>query len=320
LLPPLLAAGCASRRGDLATLAANSDRVIWEAGQEAEKHRDWETARQHYRRIIDGFPQSQLGPDARLALGDSHYKEGGTANYILAVSAYREFLTFYPSHPRADYAQFRVGESYFRQRNPPDRDQTPTEEALEEFYRLLEHYPDSPLADEARERVIECRQSLARSEFLIGYFYQRTRKAYRAATRRFERLLDRYPDYADLDEVLLRLGETLSLSRRPKEAAPYLARLLKEFPDSRYVPEAQALLEQTGEAAEATPEETEGSAAEAAPEGTEDREVEPTDAAPAGTEAPETEPGLATPAQTEPPEAGAPEADLPQGETDPRSD
>jgi outer membrane protein assembly factor BamD len=240
----LLAAGCASRRADLATLAANSDRVIWEAGQKAAEKRDWEGARQHYRRIIDGFPQSQLGPDARLALGDSYLKEGGTANYILAVSAYREFLTFYPSHPQSDYAQFQVAESYFLQRNPPDRDQAPTIDALGEYQRFLELFPDSPRAEVVRERIVECRQSLARSEFLVASFYQRSRKAFRAAVARYEGIVDHYPDYADLDQVLFRLGETLVLALRTSEAAPYLARLIQEFPDSPLVPEARRLLEE----------------------------------------------------------------------------
>ena len=102
LLLTLLGPACASKQADIATLSSNSDQVIWDAAQKAAEKRQWENARQHYKRIIEGFPQSQFGPAARLGLGDSYFEEGGTGNYILAVSAYREFLTFYPSHPRSD--------------------------------------------------------------------------------------------------------------------------------------------------------------------------------------------------------------------------
>ena len=237
--------GCASRgEVDIATLASNSDQVIWEAGQKAAEKRNWESARQHFRRIIDGFPQSNLGPAARLALADSYLKEGGAANYILAASAYREFLTFYPTHDRSAYAQFRVAESFHKQRNPPDRDQTTTGEALAEYRRLLELYPSSPEAETARLRIADCRNSLARAEFLVGLFYQRTRQAYRAAILRFEELLTEYPDYRDLDQVLLHLSESLAAAGRPAEAIPYLARLVAEYPNSPSTPRAQSLLDE----------------------------------------------------------------------------
>jgi len=169
-----LAYGCASGgQVDIATLASSSDQVVWEAGQKAFASRQWEPARRYFKRIIDGFPQSQFGPPARLALADSHFNEGSFANYILAISEYRDFVTLYPSHPRSDYAQFQIGEAQFSQRNGPDRDQTATVKALAEFDRLLEAYPSSPYVEQARSRIGACRQSLARAEFLAGFFYQR---------------------------------------------------------------------------------------------------------------------------------------------------
>ena len=95
--------GCRSAgEADLAVLASNSDQVIWEAGQKAFGKKQWETARQHFRRIVDGFPQSEFGAAARLGLADAYFNEGGTANYILAIPAYRDFLTLFPSHARSD--------------------------------------------------------------------------------------------------------------------------------------------------------------------------------------------------------------------------
>jgi len=244
VLAGLLAAGCAhSGQPDLATLTSNSDQVIWEAGQKAFKKHDWEAARQHFKRIIEAFPQSEFGPGARIALGDIYFQEGGTANYIMAIGAYREFLTLYPSHPKSDYAQLQVAESYYKQRNGPDRDQTHTQHALEEYQRLLDLFPSSPLAETARARIVECRQSLARAEYLAGYFYQRTRQAHRAAITRYEALLKEYPDYARTDEVLFRLAECLTLAGRGPEALPHLARLLKDYPRSEYTDEARSLME-----------------------------------------------------------------------------
>jgi outer membrane protein assembly factor BamD len=239
-------AACSGNRGpaDVATLASNSDQEIWEAGQKAAAKNNFESARQHYKRIVDGFPQSQHGPEARLALADTYFREGGIGNYILAISAYRDFLTLYPSHPKSDYAQYQVSECFFLQKNGPDRDATSTKKSLEEFQRLLELYPASPYSEPARTRVRELRQSLARSEFLAGYFYQRTRKAYRASIARYEILLADYPDYERLDEVLLRLAQCLVYMARKAEALPQLGRLLSEYPQSDYAREARELMEE----------------------------------------------------------------------------
>lgn len=241
----VVAAGCAHGGDpDIATLASNSDQVIWEAGHKAFERKQWENARQHFRRIIDGFPNSEYGPVARLALADSYFKEGGTGNLVLAAGSYREFLTFYPSHARSDYAQFHVGESFYEQRNGPDRDQTSTVQALEEYRKVVQYYPNSTLVPQAQERITELRQSLARAEFLAGYFYQRTREAPRAAITRYEGILRDYSDYKQLDEVLFRLAQALSVSGRAGEALPHLDRLLREYPSSAYAAEARKLQDQ----------------------------------------------------------------------------
>ena len=238
----LAGAACGTHHTDLAVLGSNSDELIWEAGQKAFGKKDWETARSHYKRIVEGFTTSQYVPSARLALGDTYFYEGGTASFILAVAEYQEFLNLYPSHPRSDYAQFQVAESYFKQKNGPDRDQEPTRRALAEYTRLLDLHPRSKLAEETRKRVVVCRQSLARAEYVAGYFYQRSRQAYRPAITRYQTLLTEYPDYTQLDEVLYRISQCLVAAGRGKEAAPHLGRLLESYPKSSYAGDARELL------------------------------------------------------------------------------
>jgi outer membrane protein assembly factor BamD len=227
---------------DIATLSIASDRALWEAGQKEMSKKRWEAARQYLNRIIDGFPRSEYQPVARLALADSYYDEGGSANFLLAASEYREFQTLFPSHERADYAQFRVADCFFKQHHGPDRDQSNTIRAVEEYEHLLALYPSSPLAEEARKQLKTCREILARSEYLIGLFYERTRQSFHSAIFRYERLLDQYPDYSKIDEVLLRLSNCLVQVGRSAEALPHLRRLIDSFPDSQYTGAARQLL------------------------------------------------------------------------------
>ena len=115
-------------------------------------------------------------------------------------------------------------------------------QALDAYLGFLDRYPESPLTKTVRERVKTCRASLARSEFAVAYFYQKSRKAYRAAIPRYETILKNYPDFDQTDEILLRLGQCLTLSGRSAEAAPVLARLLEEYPESPFVKEARELM------------------------------------------------------------------------------
>jgi outer membrane protein assembly factor BamD len=241
---PVLACSHGGGTKSVGTLTSNSDNVVWEAGQKLYKQKHWEEARQHFKRIVEGFPQSDHAADARIALGDTYFDEGGEANYILAVSEYRGFLTLYPSHPRSEYAQFRVAVSFDRQRHGPDRDSTNTEKALEEYQRLLEIYPTTKYQEEARTRIVDCRQNLARTEFLVGYFYQRTRRAYRASLARYELLLKEYPDYARLDEVLFRTAECLRNLGRFNEALPRVNQILEDYPKSPLLDSARKLREE----------------------------------------------------------------------------
>jgi outer membrane protein assembly factor BamD len=237
----LILPACAGHQIDVEALSSASDQIVWEAGEEAVAKKDWDSARQYFRRLIDAFPQSEHQPDARIALADTYFEQGGTANYVLAVSSYREFLTLYPQHAKSDYAQFRAGESYFKQKNSPDRDQTATQQALEEYQRLLDVYPQSSLVEQAREKIHACRQELARSHFMVGYFYQRTRQAWRSAIGRYEIILSEYPDYEKIDEVLYRLSECLANAGRYAEARPHLARLQSDFPNSPFAEDAKKL-------------------------------------------------------------------------------
>jgi len=236
-------AACASSSADIASLSSSSDEIVWQAAEKAFQKKQYENARKYYRRIIDGFPQSEHLPAARIGLAESYFQEGGPANYILAVAQYREFLTLYPSHPKSDFAQYQSAESYYRQKNKPDRDQTSTMKALEEYQRLLDVYPSSPYVETARLRVANLRQHLARSEFNAGFFYQKTRRALRAAVGRYETVVSDYPDYARMDEVLFRLAECLDAGGRKAEALPHLSQILAEYPQSPFTKQAQELMD-----------------------------------------------------------------------------
>ena len=102
-------AACGAKRSQIPPGTAEADKFLFERGQEELKERNWLRAREYFRQIVDNYPQSPFRPDAKLAVGDTYIGEDTTESLLLAVNEFREFLTFYPTNPRADYAQFRLG-------------------------------------------------------------------------------------------------------------------------------------------------------------------------------------------------------------------
>ena len=147
------AAGCGanSRRSPREPLQA--DQFLFTRGQEELKEEHWLAAREYFRQIVDNYPQSPHRPDAKLAVGDTYIGEDTTESLLLAINEFREFLTFYPTNPRADYAQFRLAFAYSKQMLAPDRDQTATRDAIKELQVFVDRYPNSKLMPEARKLI-----------------------------------------------------------------------------------------------------------------------------------------------------------------------
>lgn len=219
----------------------NPDRFLYERGMEALKNRRWLDAREYFRQIVDNYPGSPLRADAKLGVGDSYLGERSAESLVLADTEYREFLTFYPTHPRADYAQFKLAMSYYEQMRAPDRDQTPTRDAIEEFEAFFARFPNSSLMPEARQRYREARDRLSEHNFRVGLTYYRLR-ADAGALSRFQEVLEEDPEYTGRDQVYYYLAELYLRNNRKDEAIPYYTRLVTEFAESEYLNRARERL------------------------------------------------------------------------------
>jgi outer membrane protein assembly factor BamD len=229
---------CASGPSDPPSGTPEPDKFLFERGSEALEDHKWLNAREYFRRLVDTYPQSPYRADAKLGIGDSYLGDGTTEGKILGINEFREFLTFFPTHGRADYAQYKLGMGHFLQMLAPQRDQTETREAIKEFETFVERYPNSPLMGEVREKLREARDRLATSDYEVGVFYFRNRW-YPGAIDRFKVLLARDAEYTYRDGVYFHLAESLVRMNQNAEALPYFERLVKEFEKSDYLEEAK---------------------------------------------------------------------------------
>jgi len=238
LLLVLGAVGCGKKAPSVTPGTGDADRILFERGAEALNEKKWFTAREYFRQVVDGYPQSPYRSDSKLGLGDTYLGEGTTQAYVLAVNEFQEFLTFYPTHPRADYGQYKLAMCHFRQMAKAERDQTESKAAIAEFEVFLERYPQSPLRDDARAKLRQARDRLSDSEFKVGLFYYRARW-YPGAIDRLQSVLKADPEYTNRDGAYYYLGESLIKMGRQAEALPWLDRLVQEFSQSEYLEEAR---------------------------------------------------------------------------------
>jgi outer membrane protein assembly factor BamD len=234
----LLSACATNTRSGVPTGTTEPDKFLFDKGTAALEQKKWLTAREFFKQVTETYTASTYRPDAKLGIGDTYLGEGTAEALVLAINEFREFLSFYPTNRRADYAQFKLGMAHFKQMRHPQRDQTETREAVKEFEAFVARYPASSLMPEARAKLREARDRLSASDYLVGYFYYRQRW-YPGAIDRFKSLLKEDPAYTGRDALYYYLADSLAKTKREAEALPYLERLVQEFEQSAYLVEAQ---------------------------------------------------------------------------------
>jgi outer membrane protein assembly factor BamD len=235
----LLATACASggpKKPPTGTL--EPDKFLFEHGSENLNKKRWLVSREYFRQLIDSYPQSPYRADAKLGLGDTYLGERSGESMVLAANEFREFLSFYPTHPRAQYAQFKLAMSHFYQMRAAMRDQTETRDAVRELQAYVTRYPDGALIDEAREKLRAAKDRIDDWDYGVAEHYFRI-KWYPGAVGRLVPLVAADPQYTRRDAVFFYLGESLIKINRQAEALPYYERLLKEFEQSQYLEPAK---------------------------------------------------------------------------------
>lgn len=232
-----------AKKAASADSSAAPDKVLYDRAMDDIKHGRHEIGRLSMQTLINTYPDSEYLAKAKLAIADSYYKEGGTANMTQAIQGYKDFIVFFPFLPEAAYAQLQVAMAHYRQMDKPDRDRSQAKDAEEEFQTFLTKYPNDPLAAKAEQHLREVQEVLAEGDYRIGYFYY-VKGDKRAAAGRLLIVTNRYPLYSRSDKALWMLGDIFEKSERKDIAGRYYARIVRDYPLSELVPDAKSRLKE----------------------------------------------------------------------------
>lgn len=162
-----------------------------------------------YEKLEGRFPFGVYGQQALLDLAYAYFKNDETD---ASISAADRFIKLYPQNAHVDYAyylkglaNFNRGKGFTERYLPIDaaqRDPDSALKAFQDFSEMARLFPDSPYADDARQRMVYLRNQLADHEVNVASYYMR-RGAFVAAINRAKYVVEKYPRTPAIPEALV---------------------------------------------------------------------------------------------------------------------
>jgi outer membrane protein assembly factor BamD len=206
------------------------------------QNRNFDGAARKFADVDKQYPYTSWSKRSLLLTTYANYEN---RNYEDTISSGRRYVQLYPADKDTAYAQYLVGMSYFNQMPDITRDQERSQRALLAMDELLNKWPTSEYATDARQRVAIARDQLAGKEMEIGRYYLNQRN-YPGSVNRFREVLTKYQTTRHTEEALMRLTEAYMAMGVVQEAQTAAAVLGHNFPDSPWYKDAFKLLENGG--------------------------------------------------------------------------
>ena len=231
----------------IGTVTPGRDRELFITATREVRKKNFDVGRLLFQTIITTYPDSPYLPMSKLGVADSFFLEGSTSALIQAIAAYQDWLTFFPTHPLADRVVLKVAESEMRQIGLPDRDATRAKRAETRLRALLDRYPNSILRKDAELRLKQVQDNLGLHSLNIANYYytlsvNQGKGGLKGSQSRFREIIDKYPEFTFLDEVLYKLAVTYLLEEETDQAARYFQKLVRDYPNSDYVEKSKEQL------------------------------------------------------------------------------
>lgn len=237
----LIMSGCASIDED-ETKNWSPQRFYVEAKESMEAGQ-YDTAIKHYEALEARFPYGRYAEQAQLEVAYAYFKHEEPE---LAIAAAERFIRLHPAHPHIAYAYYFKGVIYLNEKrnffsvlfdsstDASHRNPKAIRNAYNSFRVLVERYPDSRYAAEAKKRMIYLFDAQARYEIGVAKFYF-DKEAYVATVNRCKTVLKKYQRSPAVEDAL---GLQLLAYRKMglTELENDTLRLLQvNFPRSKYV-------------------------------------------------------------------------------------
>ncbi len=235
LLSCVLFVGCATNKQNQMEFMSE-DRLYQKARSYMADHK-FTQAIEAYQMLENRFPFGQYAENAQLELILAQYK---ASEYEAAIVSADRFIRLHVNHPESDYAYYYRGLAAFDANRSifdrffnldmSERDPSAAKESFNNFAELLNKYPDSRFAADARGRMIYLRNILARHEVHIADFYLR-RGAYTAAVNRGSYVVEHFQRSTAVGDALAVMIQGYQMMGMDRLANDTLRVLKQNYPE-----------------------------------------------------------------------------------------
>ncbi|MSP95465.1 MAG: outer membrane protein assembly factor BamD [Alphaproteobacteria bacterium] len=234
----LALAGCADDGQNVAVYVERPiDQIYNDAWAQIERE-NWLEAGRQFDEVERQHPYSVWSRRAVLMSAYCYYQGN---RYAESIDAANRFIQLHPGNKDVPYAYYLKATSLYEQVGDVNRDQKKTDEALIALQDLIQRFPDTEYARDARLKVDLTRDHLAGKEMTIGRFYLRQGE-YLSAINRFRTVVDKYQTTSHTAEALERLTESYMAMGIVKEAQTAAAVLGYNYPGTQWYMDAYTLL------------------------------------------------------------------------------
>jgi outer membrane protein assembly factor BamD len=237
-LSAMLAACGSTPQDEFANIA--SDKLYADAKDDASEG-NYELAIKKLEKVEARASGTLLSQQAQIDLAYAYFRTGEKAQ---ALAKLDRFIRLHPTSPALDYAFYLQGLVNFNEnlglfgklsrQDLSERDQQASRDAYESFKQVVDRFPQSRYAEDARLRMNHIVNSLAAGEVHVARYYLR-RGAYLAAANRAQQAVKEYNQSPAVEEGLFIMAQAYDKLGLVPLRDDTLRVLRQSFPNSEFL-------------------------------------------------------------------------------------
>lgn len=224
----IIVAGCSGDTQKIITQQPITD--LYDAAYAEFEDKDYDVAAEKFLAIETQYPASPWAADALIMAAYSQYMDKDFAGALLTTD---RFMRFHPGHSDVPYVMYLRGMCYYRQVSDVRREPGMSVYALQQFQQLVDRFPNSPYAKNAKNKIAILKNYIA-GKVMYSARNDMHKENWASAITKFQSIITDAPDTVMPAEAMYRLTEAYTAIGLTEQANGYVEMLKLNFPDSKW--------------------------------------------------------------------------------------